>query len=674
MWQQSGLSVGLSFSESQYSLCLLHVKNFGNRMKKLSQIVVYFCLVLVLSACSFSLAEDITPPPDLQQQSPSGQAQPAAVSSNTFPLLPPNPANGAAVYAENCSPCHGSAGLGDGPQAAQLPNPPAALGSPDLARQSTLAGWYQMVTQGNIQNFMPPFSSLTDGQRWDVVAYAFTLSVPQKTLDQGKQLFQTNCARCHGDTGKGDGPDAAGLANPPQDLTNLEFMATKSENDFFNAITQGAAPDMPAFGDQISESDRWVLAAYVHNLAFAGNAGQVAAETTPVPGASTPASGEITPGAVVTSTGTLSGTQTVGTVTGRVTVSDGGSLPISTTVTLHGFDNMQTAITQTVGIQSDGTFTFSGVPMPDGRVFLVTTSYQGTTYSSDIATVQSGQNNISLPVTVYSTSTDASILSVDRLHLFFDPLDAQTIQVIELYVISNPGAKTIVPAKEGDPVVTFKLPPGATNLQFQDGSLGGRYLQTPDGFGDTVSVRPGSGSYQVLFSFDIPYDKKVDLVQPITLPTNAVVILAPEGTINVKGDQLQDAGSRDVQGAQYHMYNGPAYSPGQELKLTVTAGTGVQGLAIAAGSSSSLLVGVGALGVALIVAGAFLFMRNRARVTPPDEQTAASLPATPSSEGAETVMDAILALDDLYKEGKLPEDAYQQRRAELKARLKELLG
>ena len=36
-------------------------------------------------------------------------------------------------------------------------------------------------------------------------------------------------------------------------------------------------------------------------------------------------------------------------------------------------------------------------------------------------------------------------------------------------------------------------------------------------------------------------------------------------------------------------------------------------------------------------------------------------------------MDAILALDDLYKEGQLPEEAYNQRRAELKERLKVIL-
>lgn len=643
-------------------------------MKKLTQTFLYFSLVLLLSACSFSLAEDITPPPGLQQQQPSaGQAQPAAVSANTYPLLPPNPANGKAIYSENCSPCHGDTGLGDGPQAAQLPKPPAALGSTDLARKSTLAEWYQTVTQGNIQNFMPPFSSLSDGQRWDVVAYAFTLSVPQSTIDQGKQLFQANCARCHGESGKGDGPDAAGLATPLQDMTNQEAMATKSEADFFSAITGGVDPDMPAFGDKISENDRWALAAYVRSLAFASNAGQLAAETTPVPGASTPVPGEVTPGAVVTTTGTVSGTQVIGTITGKVDVPEGITLPTTTTVTLHGFDNMQSAITQTVGIQSDGTFLFGGIPMPDGRVFLATTSYKGTTYSSDIATVQSGQNNLSLPITVYSTTTDASALSVDRLHLFFDPVDTQTIEVIELYVISNPGNKTIVSAKEGDPVVSFKLPSGATNLQFQDGSLGGRYVQTADGFGDTVSIPPGSGSYQVLFSFDMPYNKKLDLVQPITLPTNAVVVLSPEGVISVKGDQLQDAGTRDVQGTQYHMYNGPAYNPGQDLRLTVTTGSGGQGLAIASGSSS-LLIGVGAFGIALIVAGAYLFVRNRSNNIPQEAQTVPSAPIAAVSEDAETIMDAILALDDLYKEGKLPEDAYLERRAELKAQLKELIG
>ena len=38
------------------------------------------------------------------------------------------------------------------------------------------------------------------------------------------------------------------------------------------------------------------------------------------------------------------------------------------------------------------------------------------------------------------------------------------------------------------------------------------------------------------------------------------------------------------------------------------------------------------------------------------------------------LLDAILTLDDQYKAGELPEEAYIKRRGELKARIKELLG
>ncbi len=34
-------------------------------------------------------------------------------------------------------------------------------------------------------------------------------------------MYQHYCASCHGDAGKGDGPVAASLQNPPPDLTKL---------------------------------------------------------------------------------------------------------------------------------------------------------------------------------------------------------------------------------------------------------------------------------------------------------------------------------------------------------------------------------------------------------------------------------------------------------------------
>ena len=626
----------------------------------------------LLSACSFSLAEDITPPPGSEQMPPVAMTQPAPLSGALYPLVPPNPESGKSIFVEKCVPCHGNRGLGDGPQAAQLPNPVAAIGSVEVARQSTPARWYTQVTQGNLEKFMPPFSSLSDRQRWDVVAYAFSLTTPATTLEQGKELFQANCAHCHGKTGKGDGPDAAGLSKPPVDLTDQAFMAQKSAADFFQAISQGTPPAMPAFGDQLAEVERWALAAYLRSLTFIAPEGSVAEAGTSSPGGTPAAAGE---GTSIPAT-PLANAPVQGTVTGKVTSTAGIDLKDNVTVTLHAFDNMQEVMTQTTTLQADGSYLFSDVQMPPGRVFMTTIEYQQASYGSDIGTVQDGVDTIDLPITVYETTTDASILKADRLHLFFEFVDTKTVRVIELYIISNPTDKTLVPAEAGSPTVKFSLPQGATNLEFQDGALGGRYMQTADGFGDTASIRPGSGSYEMLFSYQMPYNRKLDLERPISMPIDAVVILVPEGEIKIKSDQLQDGGTRDVQGTQYHTYSGSSLAAGDKLKLTLTGRPAGGAPGLAAGSNTSLLVGLSVFGAALVLAGVWLYLRTRSGETVLKVERAplSTMAGDVGADSAESLMDAIIALDDLYQAGKLPEEAYQERRDELKGRLKEILG
>ena len=86
------------------------------------------------------------------------------------------------------------------------------------------------------------------------------------------------------------------------------------------------------------------------------------------------------------------------------------------------------------------------------------------------------------------------------------------------------------------------------------------------------------------------------------------------------------------------------------------------------------MFGLGALGLVLIGAGAFLYSRNRRSTAEEDDYETGSPIGEPLSENSETLMEAILALDDLYKAGQLPEDAYRTRRAELKRRLREILS
>ena len=54
-----------------------------------------------------------------------------------------------------------------------------------------------------------------------VLAGAMMACAPEPTKTSGKDLYAEFCASCHGPSGKGDGPAAAGLSRAPADLTTL---------------------------------------------------------------------------------------------------------------------------------------------------------------------------------------------------------------------------------------------------------------------------------------------------------------------------------------------------------------------------------------------------------------------------------------------------------------------
>ena len=630
-------------------------------------LIFIFAFAILITGCNFSLAADITPPPGAQAPAVESQAQTESAPNQLFPLVAPDPQAGAATYVEKCAPCHGPSGLGNGERAADLPNPVAAIGTSDLARNATLAQWYNVVTQGNLERFMPPFPSLNDRQRWDVTAYAFTLSETPDVLETGQALYTANCAGCHGESGQGDGPAAAGATLP--DFTDQAYMANQSASGFFQVISDGAE-GMPAFAGQLSEEQRWALAAYLRSYSFArtGDLAQATVQPDQVT-----AAGETQATPEIAASDLITPTLKVGSIAGLVSNASGGELPVGAEVMLHGFDDQQMALTSTVTIAANGTYLFDNIEMPHGRIFFTTLQHQDVTYGSDMSTLDPTAENpkLDLPITIYDTTQDLDGLKIDRMHLFFEQLDEQTMRVAELLVMSNTGTKTIVPPGDGEPSVKFRLPEGFADLQFQDGELGGRYIQTDGGFGDSAVIYPGQGDYQVLMAYTLPYQRKLDLSLPVDLPTDAVVILAPAESFNVKGENLQDAGTRDVEGVPFQMYNLANLNAGDQLELSVSQRSALLGNSTVNG----VVFGLVALGLALILGGVWMYWRNRQAAEDEDalDQEANQVAPGASAQTSEEIMDAILTLDDLHLSGQISEETYLERRAELKARLKNII-
>lgn len=92
------------------------------------------------------------------------------------------------------------------------------------------------------------------------------------SMARGAEVFKAACAGCHGATGRGDGPAAAGIAPPPADLTDRAAMSNKSRVDLYRQLLLGVAGTaMPSFERTLPDSDRWAVAAYVQTLQYGGS-------------------------------------------------------------------------------------------------------------------------------------------------------------------------------------------------------------------------------------------------------------------------------------------------------------------------------------------------------------------------------------------------------------------
>jgi high-affinity iron transporter len=126
---------------------------------------------------SMSVAVDARRPPseivELQTRLVSSLGVAGALDLPTAPL---DLGRGKVLYTQNCSSCHGVAGLGDGPAAKASPIPVPPIGSASEAADLTPTLAYNVVTVGVRGTPMPEFANtLSPQDRWNVINYIYEL-------------------------------------------------------------------------------------------------------------------------------------------------------------------------------------------------------------------------------------------------------------------------------------------------------------------------------------------------------------------------------------------------------------------------------------------------------------------------------------------------------------------
>ncbi len=389
-----------------------------------------------------------------------------------------------------------------------------------------------------------------------------------------------------------------------------------------------------------------------------------AAESTPAATDSTTPSAEVSPTAQAD----------VVVIDGTVTLASGAAIPDGTTATLRMYTTSGQEMQKlTTPILPDGKYEFINVPADNTLIYLVTVDYKDITYESSYVQFDGTLFQFDMPITVYDSTSDMNVLTITQAHLQFDFSTAGQVQIMALYVISNPGGKSVVVSSDGTSVPFIQIPEGATNVQYQLAKSSSPLINATNGF----ALLPGADKqYGIITTFTLPYTNRLVFTQPFSLPVSSVAIIVPEG-VKVRSDQLTDAGTQSSTGSTdttYHLYQGSSLASGSTLTLTISGMPG-DAAGFVLDQRTWLMIGVGALGLILIGLGVFLFLRDRKLRKLEEEFEGADEEGDEDALGddRENIMDAIIALDDQYKAGDISKEAYEKRRDELKDRLKNLV-
>ena len=85
-------------------------------------------------------------------------------------------------------------------------------------------------------------------------------------IASARLMYLDKCAQCHGDAGKGDGPEGKMYDPAPGNLTDAKHMSTRTDGELFYQISQGRKP-MPGFKKRLTEEQRWQLVLFVRSFA-----------------------------------------------------------------------------------------------------------------------------------------------------------------------------------------------------------------------------------------------------------------------------------------------------------------------------------------------------------------------------------------------------------------------
>lgn len=560
-----------------------------------------------------------------------------------LPITPPDQFDvtaGAALFSENCAPCHGTSGMGDGPSAAGFTCPMPALAQ--RGADVVLEEWYKIAYNGKRSSetcLMPPWNRRLSAQQiWDVVAFAFSLKYAGVDSAAGESVL-------------------ASLNAPPLDFTDTTWQAQTSDAEVLGLLT-------PDFGASLPPDDQQKLLAFVRSQVYREGVA-VAAVQPPI----------ATEEAAPIGTFIIDGTLVNGTA--------GAALPTDLTLTLRvvaindAGEPEEVYIAETTA-DASGKFTFTEVPRQPRALAVVQTQYAGIRQFSDQIFPDAVTDEVQpLTLTIFETTTDDSQVRIEYVESLVDAVIAEGASLTyQTYEFVNTGDRAYI--GENGRTLKLLLPPGAITPQVQ-AVIGGADRFEIVLEGDRYVVYDSEplvplGLSRITLAYGYAYDGQMSIRQQFAYPVDDLnVFVSATRGLRLESAQLTQGETATLNDITYQGFTLTAdtLNVGEELSYTVKEGEPIRAAAAEetdeGGSflreNTTLILGIGVL---MVVAGGMFLIYDLQKTRLLAQQR------RQTSSERDALIAQIAELDDAYDAGELDEDAYQRQRKNLKDKLLKL--
>jgi mono/diheme cytochrome c family protein len=534
-----------------------------------------------------------------------------------FPQSTPDLALGAQIYVDRCTECHGLNGAGDGPLIGngpnQIANVPRSFLIAETAETQTPLDWYLTITNGRIEQLMPPWrDALTDEERWAVTYFTYLLHYDAGAVTRGEALVNTL---------------ATGVTLP-----DSEALVQIRDADLVNGLVIE-----PATTEDWTPAQQRDVTAYLRSLTVRGGFGIEEQPLLPL----------TTPEAALT-TMTVSGTISNG--------STGGSVPPGLELILYriresDFDNV--SVTQS---STTGEYIFSDVSLAAGDQVYVIAEYNGRPYSSEAVTVGANTSSLDLPVIIFETTADPSTLQIAGWVMQID-IDGGVLRVNQVIRVLNNGDRaywtdTLTSAGRYA-ALSIPVP---SNAQILSADITNpRYVVAADGQAivDTSPILPDR-EHLMNVTYALPYSDEMTINQGFPVSFVGSLRILIDSNDRIVADGLVDLGIQEISRIPYQVYGSELNQVGgSEFSFRVHNFSD---------STNVLPIVLIVTGMGLLVMTIIYLLRQQPAATSSSDQLL-----------VDGLVRQIAELDSAYADNQIEQQAYVTRRQRLKDRLTQLM-